>query len=108
MPGSRLPNVWLPDGEPLYDRLGFGFTLIGLGPMRAAHAWRSAAAERGIPLAILDLAASRELRALVQADWILVRPDLHVAWRGDAADPGAILDTVTARTTARIQEPARA
>jgi 2-polyprenyl-6-methoxyphenol hydroxylase-like FAD-dependent oxidoreductase len=108
VPGSRLPNVWLPGGEPLYDRLGFGFTLIGLGPMRAVHAWRSAAAERGIPLAILDLAASRELRALVQADWILVRPDLHVAWRGDAADPGAILDTVTARTTARIQEPARA
>jgi 2-polyprenyl-6-methoxyphenol hydroxylase-like FAD-dependent oxidoreductase len=105
-PGSRLPHVWLSDGTPLYDVLGFEFTLIGLGSRKAAPAWRDAAAQRGIPLTILDLAPSSELRALVQADWILVRPDQHIAWRGDAADPGAILDTVSARTAARIEEPA--
>ena len=74
-PGSRLPHVWLSDGTPLYDALGFEFTLIGLGPRGAERAWLDAAAQRGIPLAVLDLASSRELRGLVQADWIYVRPD---------------------------------
>lgn len=106
-PGSRLPHVWLADGTSLYDRLGFGFTLIGLGEPGRAEAWRHAASRRGLPLDLLDLAESRELRALVQADWVLVRPDQHIAWRGNAGDPDAILDIVTARATERIVEIAR-
>ncbi|HEV8022842.1 MAG TPA: FAD-dependent monooxygenase [Candidatus Lustribacter sp.] len=104
-PGSRLPHVWLPGGVSLYDKLGAEFTLIGLGAGGAA-AWRDAAAASGVPLTILDLAESRELRALVQADWVLVRPDGHIAWRGDAAEPGAILAIVTAHIPERIPETA--
>jgi len=104
VPGSRLPHVWLPDGSSLYDRLGFGFALLALGAPAGAAAWRDAASARGLPLAVLDVSASRELRALVQADWILVRPDGHIAWRGDRADPGDVLDVVTARTLDRIRE----
>ena len=104
-PGSRLPHVWLAGGVSLYDRLGPEFTLIGLGAADPG-AWRAAAAASGIPLTILDLTESRALRALAQADWILVRPDGHIAWRGDAAEPGSILDIATARTRERIHETA--
>jgi 2-polyprenyl-6-methoxyphenol hydroxylase-like FAD-dependent oxidoreductase len=105
-PGSRLPHVWLARGTSLYDQLGSEFTLIGLGNMDAAAGWRTAAAARGVPLTILDLSASLELRALVQADWVLVRPDQHIAWRGDAADPSRVLDSVTARSAEYIAQPA--
>ena len=103
-PGSRLPHVWLADGASLYDKLGAEFTLIGLGAPGAA-AWRDAAVAVDLPLTILNL-ESRELRALVQADWVLVRPDGHIAWRGDAAQSSEILEIVTARTRERIQETA--
>jgi 2-polyprenyl-6-methoxyphenol hydroxylase-like FAD-dependent oxidoreductase len=95
VPGSRLPHVWLTNGASLYDVLGPEFTLIALGADADARRWIDAAASRGIPLDVVHLADAAELSALAGADWLLVRPDQHIAWRGDAADPGAILDTVT-------------
>ena len=99
-PGARLPHAWLPGGVSLYDRLGTGFTL--LGPAGAAdpavRALRDGAARRGIPLEVL--------RAPPGYPWgrefLLVRPDQHVAWR--AREPGEIdLDLVTGR----LSRPAR-
>jgi 2-polyprenyl-6-methoxyphenol hydroxylase-like FAD-dependent oxidoreductase len=91
-PGARLPHAWLPDGASLYDRLGAGFTLLGPagpgGPAVAALADR--ARQRGIPLAVLE--APRDY--LWGREFLLVRPDQHVAWR--ASDVAQIdLDLVT-------------
>ncbi len=56
-----------------------------------------------IPLAELDLSrepATSELRELYGADFALVRPDQHLAWRGDdGADARAVLERVTGRVT---------
>ena len=83
-PGARLPHMWLPDGASLYDRLGAGFTLLGpAGPGDPAVAvLEERARRRGIPLEVL--------RAPPDYPWgqefLLVRPDQHVAWRArDAA-----------------------
>jgi hypothetical protein len=91
-PGARLPHHWLPDASSLYDRLGPGFTLVG--PARddapGVAALLGRARRRGIPLAVLPAPLSYPWRQ----DFLLVRPDQHIAWRaGRAADID--LDAVT-------------
>ncbi|MBO0681839.1 MAG: FAD-dependent monooxygenase [Candidatus Dormibacteraeota bacterium] len=82
-PGARLPHVWLPDGGALHDRLGQGYTLLRLGPSPPQSLpLELALRARGIPLEVLEVhdAVAREL---LERDLLLVRPDLHVAWRGN-------------------------
>ncbi|MGY1773795.1 FAD-dependent monooxygenase [Blastococcus sp. SYSU D00813] len=94
-PGARLPHAWLGEGDSLYDHLGEGFTLLRLDPAADPTPLADRAAERGVPLTVLDLAGTSALRDLLGADLVLVRPDQHVAWRGHAVpDAGALLDRV--------------
>ena len=87
-PGGRLPHAWLPDGTSLYDRLGRGFTL--LGPARRSALLAERARERGIPLAVCEPPPDYPWRD----EFLLVRPDQHIAWR--ASDAESIdLDLVT-------------
>jgi 2-polyprenyl-6-methoxyphenol hydroxylase-like FAD-dependent oxidoreductase len=90
-PGRRLPHAWLADGRSLYDLLGRGFSLLGPPGAGAAAAARRAQA-RGIPLTLCEPPADYPWRD----DYLLVRPDQHIAWR--AADSATIdLDMVTGR-----------
>lgn len=93
IPGGRTPHVWLDDkrefGSSLFDHLGPGFTLLRLGANAPdASAMVSAAAQRKIPLTVLNI-ANPDARDLYECDLVLVRPDQHVAWRGNrvASDP---------------------
>ncbi|MEU9271133.1 hypothetical protein AB0E04_37655 [Streptomyces sp. NPDC048251] len=54
-----------------------------------------AAAERGAPLDVVDV-RDPHAHALYERNLVLVRPDQHVAWRGDAepADPLHVIDRV--------------
>ena len=63
-----------------------------------ATTFEAAAAERGIPFKTVSC-ADAGLLALYERPLALIRPDQHVAWRGDSEpdDPGAVLDTVTGR-----------
>jgi len=84
-PGTRLPHVWLEGHVAVQDRLGPGYTLLrlGRGP-KATAGLEEAMARSGAPFQVLDLpdAAARDLYGF---DLILLRPDLHVAWRGNRA-----------------------
>jgi hypothetical protein len=107
--GARLPHAWLPDGRSLYDLLGDGFTLLRLDPVADPGPLLRAAAQRSVPLDLVDLAALPGLRARYGADLVLVRPDQHVAWRGDRlTDAWALLGTVTGVVGAPAVEPAPA
>ncbi len=93
-PGARLPHAWLADGTSLYDHLGTGLTLVG--PLRAGQAAVAALAgearRRRIPLTLVQAPESYRWRE----EYLLVRPDQHIAWRsGDALDID--LDIVTGR-----------
>jgi 2-polyprenyl-6-methoxyphenol hydroxylase-like FAD-dependent oxidoreductase len=83
-PGARLPHVWLKPGEQsVHDRIGDGYTLLRLGRSKAdASGWQKAFAALQAPLAVLDLDNER-VRGVYGFDYLLVRPDLHVVWRGD-------------------------
>ena len=83
-PGGRLPHFRL-DGESLYDRLGPEFSLVGDLSLPAAGAFAKAAAALGVPLEVVGVDAS-DCAARFEAGLVLVRPDQHVAWRGDHVD----------------------
>ena len=93
MPGCRTPHVWLDEGTSLYDAMGPGYTLLRTDSSIDVSALQAAAARRGLPLDLLDLAAS-EAGDLYRGKLVLSRPDQHVAWRGDAVpdDPLALVD----------------
>ncbi|MBO0712298.1 MAG: hypothetical protein J2P47_13570, partial [Acetobacteraceae bacterium] len=81
-----LPHVWLDDGTAMQDRIGYdgGYTLLRLGRSTVNVAGlRQAFADYGAPLRVLDIpdAGAREVYG---RDLLLLRPDMHVAWRGNA------------------------
>jgi 2-polyprenyl-6-methoxyphenol hydroxylase-like FAD-dependent oxidoreductase len=82
-PGARLPHVWLDDGSALQDRVGDGYTLLRLGGRSAdTSALAQAFASYGAPFTVLDIAGTR-VRDIYSHDLLLLRPDLHVVWRGN-------------------------
>ena len=83
-PGARLSHVWLSDGTPIQDHIGDGYTILKLGRTKAdAGELEKAIRARGAPVAVLDV-PDRAAREIYGYDLILVRPDLHVVWRGHA------------------------
>ena len=98
-PGGRAPHLWLDGKRSLYDGFGFEFTLLRLGAdAPAAGPFARAAADRGVPLAVVDVPGD-EARDLYGADFALIRPDQVVAWRGNGAadEAGDVIDRVTGR-----------
>lgn len=90
-PGCLAPHAWLEDGRSLYDLFGQGFTLLVAtdadeGEVAGAVAQ---AATLGIPLAVVR-PAGIDVRALNAAAMTLIRPDQHVAWRGETWDSSAL------------------
>ncbi len=95
-PGARAPHVALADGRSALDLFGRGFTLVRLGAdAPPAAALEAAAARRGVPLTTVTLTEPDAIR-LYERRLVLVRPDGHVAWRGDTlpADPSDIIERV--------------
>ncbi len=103
-----LPHAWMSDGSSVYDHSDKGFTLITLpgvdaryrarrrqSPPTTASPSRCSRSPTGTSKAIPDICGNAG-----RADLLLVRPDQHVAWRGDrrqrrssSADPGGRLVT---------------
>ncbi len=99
-PGARLPHAWLDDGISLFDALGPWFSLLRLDETLDVEPWTTPAAQQGIPLTVVDLGHLPHLRQRYGAPLLLVRPDQHVAWRGDPhreehLDPATVLRTVS-------------
>ena len=95
-PGARLPHAWLPDGSSVYDLLGEEFTVLQLSLDADPRPLLEAATVRGVPLRVVDLSSVPRLRSLYAAELLLVRPDQHVAWRGEQVeDAEALLAEVT-------------
>ncbi|MGE4430999.1 MAG: FAD-dependent monooxygenase [Sphingobium sp.] len=95
-PGALAPHRWLDDGQSLYDLFGADFTLLVMNEAAAqeAEAIVRDAQEAGIPLTLLSLPQAG-LEELYEARMALIRPDQHVAWRGDHRPARAILEQIT-------------
>ena len=82
-PGARLPHAWLDDSTALQDRLGDGYTLLCLGGTRTETApLERAFAALKAPFSAMTVSDPRP-REIYGHDLLLLRPDLHIAWRGN-------------------------
>jgi 2-polyprenyl-6-methoxyphenol hydroxylase-like FAD-dependent oxidoreductase len=105
VPGGRTPHLWLDHkrlaGSSLFDRLGLYFTLLRLpGAQLNTTGLEAAARKAGLPLTVLDVGESQALE-LYKRKLTLIRPDQHIAWRGDELphDMDALIATVVGRAT---------
>src|ERR1700733_6727623 len=94
--GHRAPHVFEPPNGSVHDAFGPEFTLLRLDAAGDdGGALVRAAADRGVPLTVLDR-AGEPYRAAYQAALTLIPPDGHIAWRADSSpqDPAAVVDLV--------------
>lgn len=85
-------HVWFDGHRSLYDALGPDYTLLRLDPTASAAGIVDAATERQFPIEVVDVNSSKALE-FYRHKLVLIRPDQHVAWRGDDG-PSAPLDLI--------------
>ena len=105
-PGALLPHAWVSGTSSLYSVLGDGFTLLAgaevLGGVPAAEVFEpvlAAAGRLGIPVTLAAVGPDDDGTHLSQvwgAHAVLVRPDQHVAWRGNSPEEAAAALSVAA------------
>jgi len=110
-PGCRAPHVWLDDGSALYDHFGRDFTLLASGGTEDGfEAQVQQQAQRaGVPITCLAIDHPL-VTELYPAHFTLIRPDQHVAWRGDqwSAQAEDLLRQVAGFGQAAVAQPAAA
>ncbi|KAL5366589.1 FAD binding domain-containing protein [Aspergillus floccosus] len=86
-PGARVPNIILNDGVAIHDRLGPDFTLVDF-TLDGAYAikFNKATPQVKSRLTVEHLSQETMARKLWERSAVLVRPDMHVAWRSSATE----------------------
>jgi 2-polyprenyl-6-methoxyphenol hydroxylase-like FAD-dependent oxidoreductase len=106
--GYRLPHVWPADGTALHDGIRPDrYTLIRLpGAEGTTGPLEQALSEVGAPVDVLT-PEGEDLQPVLGTGFVLVRPDLHVAWRGTTppADPQRLAALVTGHGASVLQNP---
>lgn len=87
-PGVRVPHVWLKDGQAMQDTLGENYTLLDLTGTCDTAAFEMAFDRIGAPLEVVRLDEAH-IRDVYGCSLLLLRPDLHIFWRGEALSPSA-------------------
>lgn len=90
-PGSVAPHAWMHEGSSLFDHFGEGFTLLVSkdAPSEAVDQARLQARHAGVPLKVLQ-PHEGGIAELYPTRFTLIRPDQHVAWRGNAWPSAAV------------------
>jgi hypothetical protein len=85
-PGFRLPHVWLKDGTAIHDHLGKGYILLRFENGREdLSALISEFEKQGAPFETLSLDDPHAVEVYEGYELFLLRPDLHIVWRGNEA-----------------------
>ncbi|BEK90550.1 FAD-dependent monooxygenase [Nocardia seriolae] len=94
-PGSRAPHAWLEPGRSTLDLFGSGFVLLCFTAADGVAAMATTFADKGIPFSSIVLDRP-DIAEVYERRFVLVRPDGHVAWRGNElpADPESLADRV--------------
>ncbi|KAM3418751.1 hypothetical protein BST61_g4725 [Cercospora zeina] len=102
-PGIRAPHVFLSNGAAIFDTFGQDWTLLSFANNeRDQDSFTEAAKALSIPLSSVNLAKESLAKKLYERTYVLIRPDQHVAWRGNtvgtADDARRVLERVSGRT----------
>lgn len=81
-PGCRAPHAWVRPGTSTLDLFGRTFVLLCFARPDGRDAFERAFAARSVPLRT-SVCADPEIAKTYERAFVLVRPDGHVAWRGD-------------------------
>ena len=95
-----MPHAWLDDDTSVLDLVGPGLTVLHTADT-AVDRLVAAAADGGVPISdqIIPAAVADRYGARV----LLVRPDQHIAWRGDDdSDAATVLAVATGRAGASV------
>jgi len=95
-PGVRIPHMWLEDGRAVQDVLGDNYALLDLTGACDTTALAMAFDRMGAPLQVLHL-DEPHIRDVYGCSLLLLRPDLHIFWRGEAL-PAAVSELAFAST----------
>ncbi|EXJ79925.1 hypothetical protein A1O3_08210 [Capronia epimyces CBS 606.96] len=105
-PGGRPPHVFLSDGTAIFDKFGKHWTLLvfaddSQNSTSGQELVAEAAASLSIPLKVVALPGEDLAKRLYEKPLVLIRPDQHVAWRGDQVsslqEAEKLLNVVTGR-----------
>lgn len=97
-PGFRLPHVWLEDGSAIHDHFGPGYILLRFDGGREDLSGLIAEFEKyGAPLEVDTFDDAHAVDVYEGYELFLLRPDLHIVWRGNAApeNPAALAALAT-------------
>lgn len=95
IPGSRAPHAWLRPGVSTLDWFGSGFSLVCFTESDRREKFERAFVDCRVPLTTIVCTETR-ISELYQYPFVLVRPDGHVAWRGNnlPSDASQLVNTV--------------
>lgn len=97
VPGARLPHVWLDDGRAIQDVLGREYTLLDMSSDDAnLTEFTNGFAQLDVPFRIYR-PESKHAESVYGTGLILIRPDLHIVWKGESVpeDVMSLVRTVT-------------
>ena len=95
-PGHRAPHIWLEEGVSIYDKFDKNFTLLLFNKDKnEADIFLQQAKKVNFPVKVLHI-GDEDAFKLYNAQLVLVRPDLMIAWRSNnyPNDIASIIDTV--------------
>jgi len=82
-PGCLAPHAWMKDGRSLYDMFGPGLTLVAAQDADRRDIARAIDEARALAVPLTVVQPAFPVKELYGASLTLVRPDQHVAWRGE-------------------------
>ncbi|KAL4786952.1 hypothetical protein BJX76DRAFT_320171 [Aspergillus varians] len=109
-PGSRAPHVFLRDGvTSTYDLFGREWTLMQFiredGDVAKANTLLEVAKRFNFPVKHAVIRNEEHARKIWERDLVLVRPDTHVAWRGNEAPGLPEAEQILAVVSGRMERP---
>ncbi|MCW8379735.1 FAD-dependent monooxygenase [Streptomyces justiciae] len=81
-PGIRIPHLWLNDGRAVQDVLGPDYNLLDLTGAAESGGLEAEFARIGVSLDVVCV-DDPHAAEVYGAGLLLLRPDLHIYWRGD-------------------------
>ena len=104
-PGHLAPHAWMHDGSSLYDNFGPGFTLLVRkdAPADEIDRVRVEAQSIGMPLKVIQ-PGEAGIAEHYPMRFTLIRPDQHVAWRGNAWPQASddLIEKVSGRANSKV------